>query len=604
LASLPLTVRFLGARKQEPQLLRRGLVFLAPFDEPGLATAMRHFQAGEMEAAGRVLGSILADRPDDGRARLLLGLVRADQSDFAAAEAAFLRAVADRTEPDFALHMLGELRKRQQDDAGAVAYFERAALLRPDFAPNLNALGAALQRLGRHAEALAVLDRAVGIDPLYGTALCNRGLLLEVMQQADAAAASFRGVLALTPVTSADWHTRGLACLHLNEFGDAEVAARAALRSDPGHLAAYLLLAEVLERMHRLGEASAVRAELGRRQRIVRQPCFSPAPITRVLLIAGSALCNIPTQYVMDRSRFDVTLMHLAPNAGTEDVAALLAALPDFDVAFNVIGDADTGARFLDAAEAFCADLPCPVLNPPAKISPTRRDRLPSLLDGIPGLVVPGIRRLRHAQVAALARDAGCAPWPMPWLIRPIGSHGGVDLERIDRAGDLDAYLDRVPVEEYYLSGFHDYRGADGMYRKARFLFVGRAVLPYHLATCRDWLAHYWRAEMADDRRTEEAAFLADPTTLFSEPALRTIQHVATRLDLDFAGIDCAAMPDGRVLIFEANATMLVHVTGSADAFAYQHAHIPRIRDALSTLMMKRIDSRATSAGSRSEAYA
>jgi hypothetical protein len=181
---------------------------------------------------------------------------------------------------------------------------------------------------------------------------------------------AFRGVLALTPITPVDWHTRGLACLHMREFADAEAAARVALRGDPGHLSAYLLLAEALERMYRLAEASAVRAELGRRQRVVRQPCFSSHPLARVLLIAGSALCNIPTQYVLDRNRFDVTLVHLAPGPGAGDAAGLPASLPGFDVAFNVIGDADTGAPFLDEADSLCAGLPCAVLNPPPRIGP------------------------------------------------------------------------------------------------------------------------------------------------------------------------------------------------------------------------------------------
>jgi hypothetical protein len=158
----------------------------------------------------------------------------------------------------------------------------------------------------------------------------------------------------------------------------------------------------------------------------------------------------------------------------------------------------------------------------------------------------------------------------------------------------LAGYLDEVPVDAYYLSQFRDFRSADGLYRKARFLFVDRIAIPYHLATCPDWLAHYWRADVTDARRMEEADFLANPGTLFTDAALTTIRAVATRLDLDFAGIDCAPLPDGRVLLFEANATMLVHVTGSADEFGYQHAHIPLIRDALSALVTRRMRAEAT----------
>ena len=550
---------------------------------------MACFRAGKLVEARAILEALLAEAPDDGRAVVLLGLIHAEESAFAAAEALFDRALALGAEPDFSLHMLGELRKRQDDHDGAALFYARAAGLRPGFAPHRNSLGVALQRTGRHEAALEAFAESLRIDPCYATALCNRGLLQQAMGRDEDAAAALSAVVAQPAgscLSAADWHTRGLAHRHLGELPQAEAAARAGLARDPASLICHLLLAEVLERLHRPDEAAVVRAELGRLQRVVRRPCFAPEPAARVLLVAGSALCNVPTEFVLDRGRFEVTMVHLAPYADPAENGALLDSLPPFDIVFNSIGDADAGRPFLDQAGALADMVSRPVLNRPHRILPTRRDRLPGRLAGIDRLVVPPQRRLGRDEVL---RGGSCLPWPMPWLIRPAGTHGGVDLRRIGSAPEMRDYLAAVPGEEYYVSVFNDFRSADGLHRKARFVFVGGEVFPYHLAICPDWLVHYWRADMTPAMRREEAAFLDDPQTVFPAAAMAAVREVARRLDLDFGGIDCASLPDGRVLLFEANATMLVQLAGSREEFGHQHVHVPRIRAALSEFILGRV---------------
>jgi hypothetical protein len=139
------------------------------------------------------------------------------------------------------------------------------------------------------------------------------------------------------------------------------------------------------------------------------------------------------------------------------------------------------------------------------------------------------------------------------------------------------------------VSDFWDYRGADGVYRKYRLIFVDRKVFPYHLAITRDWLSHYWRADMADWMKAEEETFLADFRQAFRGAAAEAVGEAARRLDLDYAGMDCTILPDGRVLVFEANATMLVHLRESRETFAYKHAHVPRIIDAMSEMVLRQI---------------
>jgi hypothetical protein len=140
------------------------------------------------------------------------------------------------------------------------------------------------------------------------------------------------------------------------------------------------------------------------------------------------------------------------------------------------------------------------------------------------------------------------------------------------------------------LTRFVDSRGADGSYRKYRAIFVDREPFAYHLAIARNWLVHYWTAGMEQDaaRRAEEARFLANPAAVLGAAGMEALAAIGARLDLDFAGIDFAMLPDGRLLVFEANATMLVHPEEDAD-FAYRNPAVARILDAFEAMVAGRL---------------
>jgi hypothetical protein len=48
-------------------------------------------------------------------------------------------------------------------------------------------------------------------------------------------------------------------------------------------------------------------------------------------------------------------------------------------------------------------------------------------------------------------------------------------------------------------------------------------------------------------------------------------------LGLDYGGIDFTLLPDGRVFVFEANATMLVHRERENGVLAYKNRYVQRI---------------------------
>jgi hypothetical protein len=179
-----------------------------------------------------------------------------------------------------------------------------------------------------------------------------------------------------------------------------------------------------------------------------------------------------------------------------------------------------------------------------------------------------------------------------PVLVRPAGDHGGENLALLRGEAERDAWLLKRPAAHtrLLLTRFHDFRSVDGHWRKYRLIFVDRRVHPYHLAIGDDWLMHYWRAEMNAQpwKKAEEARFMADWRSVFGARAAGAAEAVARRLDLDYAGMDCAVLADGRLLLFEANACMRVHLDEPAEAFPYKHQHVPQIRDAFSAMVRAR----------------
>ncbi|HMK68944.1 MAG TPA: tetratricopeptide repeat protein [Stellaceae bacterium] len=546
------------------------------------ASALRLQRAGDAARAAKLYEKLLRRNAGHAQALLLLGVLRLETGDLEAAEALFKRRLVDDPGDGLALHNLARLYQKRGDDSRAIELYRRATASKP-FAPSFNDLGFSLHRIGELEPAIAAFDRAIAIDRNYATAHSNRGLVLCDLGRHREAIADFRRVLELNPDSAEAWCHLATACHRAGDLAEAEAAARRALALDAGYLDAYLQLAQTLERLHRPDEAEVAGLEWARRQRVVTKPCIGGRPRARVLILAGSRACNLPTQELLSNRRYETTRAHLLP-PGFE----LLGEVPGCDILFNAIADADHGADFLPEAAAICDTSGLPVLNHPRGIARTRRDRAPGLLAGISGLTVPEVRKVNREELPLLTQ---LPEWQGTLLVRPTGAHGGDDLVRIDAPEKLGEYLRVVPQREFFVTRYYEYRNSDGRYRKYRFIFVDREVFPYHLAIADDWLVHYFRADMIRHAalREEEEAFLGDYRSAFPGPLAATIGEIAHRLNLDYAGLDCSIGPDGRVLLFEANASMLVHMGDRQREFSYKQRYVQRIFDAMGEMIAHRL---------------
>ena len=79
--------------------------------------------------------------------------------------------------------------------------------------------------------------------------------------------------------------------------------------------------------------------------------------------------------------------------------------------------------------------------------------------------------------------------------------------------------------------------------------------------------------------------YLDDPVRALGLSAWEAVRQVGAAMDLDYAGVDFSLLPDGRVLLFEANATMLVHPEAKAGPLAHKNPAIQRIYDAFKGML-------------------
>ncbi len=473
-------------------------------------------------------------------------------------------------------------------------------------------LGQALGAQGQHEDALEAVACGLGIDTSLAAGWLTRGSLCKTLLRFDDAADAFGRASALLPASAGVLVALAGAHAELGRLLNAEECLRRAIALDPGCIEAHANLGSIYVRQQRfdLAEAACRRAlalspglvvahqnlagalaqthpdearrhrdAAYRRQQIFVEPALRPR--CRVLVLCAADAANVPLRGVLPREHCTLInwyIEYAPPGQG--------AALPPYDFVFNAIGEPDFAAASAAAAEEFLSRCPHPLLNKPARVARTGRADMPALLAGIPGIVTPRVLRLSPGEDAVQAtRHAGLA---FPVLLRPFGSHGGEGVQQIADAAGLAAAS--AGHDGAYITEFIDSRLDGALFRKYRVIFIDRVPYPYHLAISPHWLVHYWTAGMdgSADRRAEEARFLQTPAAAVGVAVLEALTQIGARLDLDYAGIDFAILPDGRLLVFEANATMLVHSEDSP-LFAYKNPAVERIRAAFDAMIAARL---------------
>ena len=144
-----------------------------------------------------------------------------------------------------------------------------------------------------------------------------------------------------------------------------------------------------------------------------------------------------------------------------------------------------------------------------------------------------------------------------PGILRQVGEHGGTSLQIVRNAQETATR--RNPREYHYLTEFANFRSRDGLYRKIRFFIIGGEILLRSMVTGKRWNLH--RRDRSDiPPGVDPAAEEKRACDYFAEGRFSRIEasllELASKLKLDYFGVDCALLSNERILLFEANPTM------------------------------------------------
>ena len=374
----------------------------------------------------------------------------------------------------------------------------------------------------------------------------------------------------------------GNALLELGDRDGAHAAFANAVRANPDDRDGHMHLALVLERE---GDAPAAAASW---LRAYPKPALEPLPFrgkgepVRLMAFCSALGGNAPLDRVIDARVFQRTTLFAE---GWREALSL----PGDARFLNAIADADLSPRALDVVERIEATADTVALNRPAAVRATARVPNAARLRALDGVLAPHAIAFPRDVLAgshgpALLEAAGFA---FPLLLRSPGYHNGTCFERVANAEELAGAAASLPGDVLLAIEFLDVRAADGMVRKYRVLTIGGELYPLHLALSHDWKVHYFSSAMDEQQifRDEERVFLDDMAAAIGAGAVDALRRIAAMLALDYGGIDFAIDGDGRVVVFEANAAMVIASPKTDAKWDYRRPHARRAIAAVHALL-------------------
>lgn len=459
---------------------------------------------------------------------------------------------------------------------------ERRLARTPHALDDLFARAQLLEMLGRNDDAREAYFALLAVEPSHFGGLNNLGNVLTRAGKRRAAQAAYEEAVRQHPKNPLGHVSFGICMLELENFEGAREQFETALALDPKNAAAHKGLVYLFSRTG--DEAAADRhRKLGfGAEPIEVLPYLGEGDATEVLVLVSATGGNLDAESLLDKRVFATTKLYI-------EYADPAKALPRHDLVFNAISDADVATEALRKARTFTTRARW--INEPVAVVPTGRAQNAERLRTLEGVVAPRTRVISRAALeqrgAAALEELG---FGFPVLLRLPRQHTGRHFVQVEKADDLAAAIAQLPGDEFFAIEYLDARGEDGQARKYRVMFVDGKMYPLHLAVSPHWKIHYFSADMTENaaNRAEDERFLNDMQGVLGPVAIAALARIEDALGLDYAGIDFAVDAGGRVLLFEANATMVVAQPGADTRWDYRRPAVAAILNAFQELVMAR----------------
>ena len=442
-----------------------------------------------------------------------------------------------------------------------------------------------LRLMGQDMEARKGYLEVLHVDPSHAGALNNLGNLFMAAGEKEEARRVYAEALAKHPQHPLAHVNLAILLLQTKEFEKAREHFEQALKLDPYNLQAHIGLSFVLENLGDPKRALRHRRIAFEGRCIIPAPYRGKQPPITVLELSSSPEGNSRLgEFLSDQIFKKYVVITEFYDSRTP--------LPPHQLIVNAIGDAEVAATALVGAQSLLAHSAAPVINAPSAVLATGRCEIARRISKVPGVITP--RTVTLSRESLVASDylttLGRHGFEFPFLLRSLGFHGGEHFLRVENCDELTSALVQLPGRDLTVIQYLDARAADGKTHKYRVMMVGGQLYPLHAAISSDWKVHYFSAQMAayPEHRAQDAAFLANMHGVIGPSAMRALEEIQKTLGLDYGGVDFGLNEKGELLLFEANATMVVARPGADECWDYRRPAVERICKAVLKMLIDR----------------
>jgi glutathione synthase/RimK-type ligase-like ATP-grasp enzyme len=432
---------------------------------------------------------------------------------------------------------------------------------------------------------MEITDSRFYLDPTFLKEQCetllSKGLLLDSSAYSIAAQWLDQILHSEAPFDARPILNVAIGYLMMGDLVQSEKWFGFVLHHEPKNAIALMNLGAILTQTNRKHQGTELLDSAYKIQRLFIEPVDAPSRKLLILSL-GKVAANIPLFPLLSLGR-NLNIKY-AFDYGSSDEDA---QLPDFDIVFNAIGEADFLSPFVPRILELSYRYQKPLLNHPQAVINTQRHQLRSTLQHIHNLVLPNYLRFPSLGDADFPLEAISQQGiDYPIIIRPEGTHGGDGLNIVHQPSELSD-IAATFTSSFYIANFIHYQSADTYFRKYRVIFVDRIPYFYHLAISSHWLVHYYSSEMLNHpwKIQEEKDFLYSPESILGEAGMKTLLEIGQALNLEYVGIDFGIMPDRSLVIFEANPTMLIHFENISGPLAYKNEFVKNILQAFEDML-------------------
>jgi len=235
-----------------------------------------------------------------------------------------------------------------------------------------------------------------------------------------------------------------------------QLIARAA--SHPHEANTLMDLSIILQLLRNRELGLTIQAQALEMQQLYRLPAPSGKTGIRLLAIMslGDFMANNPLDCLLEESDVALDMLYVGANLPFPDT------LPDHDLVICAINESEQNDPLLMQLGAALKGWPRPVLNAPEQIAKLSRDEACILFSSLPGIDMPISVRIDRQTLECLGRQempitSIVKDGDFPVIARPVDSHAGQGLVKLDNAAAIAEYLKMLPDKnEFYLARFVD----------------------------------------------------------------------------------------------------------------------------------------------------